>query len=253
MGLSEEQFQALVESTLIMIPHSSSEGISAGLAQAMGVWGRFGATVATIMDNFGGFIEVVRAGMVRTFMEYCQTHPNIDKLVMIDSDENVPWDAPYRLAAWDLPIVSGVVCTYNDVRGVFACFTVKDENGIARFPSYNFTRTMPGKGLVEAHSVGTGLVCIKKAVFEMMYEKNVVPFYIPEEIRLKAVDRGLLAWGEDMAFCRAAEDLGFERFVDLSVQAVHYKTMPILWPRAALDYEMDPAEWRVSPKDYRHG
>ena len=253
MGLSEEEFQQLVQSTLIMIPHRTQEGLQAGLAQAMGVWGSLGATVATVMDNFGGFVEMTRGGMIRTFLDYCRDNPQIDKVVMIDSDESVPWDAPFRLAAWDVPVVSGVVCTYNDNRGVFACFTVKDEHGVARFPSYNFTKTIPGKGLIKVHSAGTGLICIKKTVIETMLDRGMQPFYIPEEQRLKASETGMLAWGEDIAFCRRCEELGFDIYVDLSVQAVHFKMMPITWPRAAMDFEIDPQEWCVSNKDYRHG
>jgi len=253
MGMSEEEFMGLVDSTMIMIPHRMSDGINAGLSQAMGGWARLGGTVATVVDEFGGFIEITRSNMVRTFMEYCASHPNVDKLVMVDNDENIPWDAPFRLAAWDLPVVSGVVCSYNENRGVFACFTMKDEFGIARFPSFNFTKVMPGKGLVQAHSVGTGLICIKKVVFERMYDSGVNPFYIPEATRIHAAQTGMLAWGEDIAFSRQCEELGFDRHVDLSVQAVHYKIMPIAWPKGAIDYGVDAAEWKVSPKDYRHG
>lgn len=253
MGMSEDEFLGLVASTLIMIPHRTTDGISAGLAQSMGAWARFGATVATIVDEFGGFIEITRSNMVRTFLEYCASHPQIDKLVMIDNDENIPWDAPYRLAQWDLPVVSGVVCNYNETRGVFACFTVKDEHGVARFPSYNFTKTMPGKGLIKVHSVGTGLICIKKVVFEKIYDSGQYPFYIPEATRLNAAQTGLLAWGEDIAFSRQCEDLGFDRHVDLSIQAVHYKIMPVSWPKGALDWDIDPQDWKVSPRDYRHG
>jgi hypothetical protein len=253
MGMSEEEFDGLVSSTLIMIPHRTREGVSAGLAQAMGAWARFGATVATVADEFGGFIEIHRCNMARTFMEFCASHPNIDKLVMIDNDENIPWDSPYRLAAWDLPVVSGVVCNYSETRGVFACFTVKDEHGVARFPSFNFTKTMPGKGLIKAHSVGTGLICVKKVVFEKIFDAGLYPFYIPEATRTNAAQTGMLAWGEDIAFSRQCEDLGFDRHVDLSVQAVHYKTIPVSWPKNAIDWETDPSDWKVSPKDYRHG
>lgn len=252
-GISEEEFRVLVDQVCIMIPHRRAEGINAGLADVKQVWGSVAANTATVEDDFGGFIEVTRANMVRTFMEYCTTHPDVDKLVMIDADENVPWDAPFRLAAWDLPVVSGVVCNYSANRGVFACFTMKDEHGVARFPSYNFTKTIPGRGLVKAHSVGTGLICIKKVVFEKMYDKKMVPFYIPEATRLHAAETGMLAWGEDIAFARQCEELGFDRHVDLSVQAVHYKTMPISWPRPGIDYDVDPQKWKVSPKDYRHG
>lgn len=253
LSMPVDEFEKLVKTVMILIPHRVDWPIAAPLTQAMAMWARWGAVVGCVPDNFGGFIEIQRAGMVRTFLDFAREHPDIDKLVMIDSDENVPYDSPFRLAYWDLPVVSGVVCTYSETRGIFACFTVKDENGVARFPSYNFTKKMPGRGLIEAHSVGTGLICIQKAVLEKIYDSNMVPFYVPEKERLAAAEGGMLKWGEDIAFCRQCEEVGFKRYVDLSVQAVHYKTMPVSWPRVALDYEIDPLAWKVNPKDYRHG
>jgi hypothetical protein len=112
---------------------------------------------------------------------------------------------------------------------------------------------MPGKGLVKAHSVGTGLICVKKVVFEKIFDAGLYPFYIPEATRTHAAQTGMLAWGEDISFSRQASDLGFDIHVDLSVQAVHFKTMPICWPKNAVDWELDVADWRVSSKDFRHG
>lgn len=252
-GMAEEEFAALTQSVMIAIPHRPSEGLNANLAQCIGFWSRYGTPVATIEDQFGGFIELTRAGIVKAFLDYCRDRPNVDKLVMIDSDENVPWDAPYKLAAWDKPVVSGVVCTTNPRRGVFACFTVKDQYGVARFPSVNFSKSLPARGLLEVNSVGTGLVCIKRVVFETIRESGETPFIIPEEVRRQSIESGTLKWGEDISFCRQCEKHGFGRFVDLSVHAEHYKTLAIRWPKNAIDFESDAADWRVDSRDYVHG
>jgi hypothetical protein len=253
LGMSEEEFVKLARKILVMIPHRRSEGINAGLAQAIGFWSRFGTATATVEDDFGGFVEMHRAGMVRTFLDYAGDRTEIEYCVLIDSDESVPWDAPYRLAAWDQPVVSGVICSYSEARGIFACFTVKDEYNVARFPSWNITKKMPGRGLIEAHSVGTGLLCIKKHVFETIIASGDTPFVIPEEQRRHCIETGVMKWGEDISFSRQCEARGFKRYVDLSVRGIHMKTIAIQWPSSHIDHDVDPREWKVDTKDYLHG
>lgn len=253
MGMNEEQFITLARSVIVMIPHRRGTGITAGLAQNIGYWSRFSTAVCTIEDDFGGFVEMTRAGMVRTFLQYCRDRPEVEYCVMIDADENVPWDAPYRLAAWQIPVVSGVICSFTEGRGIFACFTMKDEYGVARFPSWNFTGKMPGKGLVKAHSAGTGLLCVKKAVFEKILASGETPFAIPEEQRRHCLETGVLKWGEDISFCRQCERHGFDINVDLSVRGVHYKTLAIQWPMDSIDYDLDPETWQVDSREFHVG
>ena len=253
MGMTEEEMGRLANSILVLVLHRKDEGVSGGIMAANGVWARHGMSSGPIEDRFGGHIDVTRAGMVKAFLDYCRDRPEVDKLVMIDSDEDVPWDAPYRLAAWDRPIVSGVVCSYSEGRGIWACFTLKDQYNVARFPSFNFTNKIPGKGLVEAHSVGTGLVCVKKKVYEDIIAAGEIPYLIPDDIRRQAFEIGTLKYGEDTWFCDQARKLGYKSYVDCSVRAVHYKTIPISWPLSHIDYNMDPREWRVDSRDYHHG
>ena len=63
LGMEEDEFKALAESILIMIPHRQTEGINAQLAQNIGYWSRFGTAVATCEDQFAGFVEMTGAGM----------------------------------------------------------------------------------------------------------------------------------------------------------------------------------------------
>lgn len=251
--MSAEEFGQLVRSVMVVIPHRPSEGIRGSMFQNAMLWGSFHARGATLEDQFGGFIELTRANIAKTFLNYCKDHPDVDKLCLIDSDQDVPWDAPYRLARWDKPVVSGVICTANPNRGTFACFTVKDKFGVARFPSLRFTKTLPARGLREVHSVGTGLVCIKKDVFQAIFGAGDWPFKISESIRNQCVESGTLKEGEDISFSRQCEKLGFNRYVDFSVHGVHWKTMPIAWPKAAMDVGMNASEWQVDSKDHFHG
>jgi len=253
MGMPEAEFAELAGSVLVMIPHRRGLAVTANLAQNIGYWSRFSTPVATVEDEFGGFVEMTRSGLVRTFLDYCRDNQKIKKLLMVDADQSIPWDAPYRLAAWDLPVVSGIICSYTESRGIFACFTMKDEYGVARFPSFNFTGKIPGKGLVKIHSAGTGLLCIDKAVLEAILESGDIPFVIPEEKRRQCFDTGVLKWGEDISFCRQCEKLGFDIYVDFGVRGIHHKTISLQWPKSHIDYNLDSREWKVDGRDFYHG
>ena len=75
----------------------------------------------------------------------------------------------------------------------------------------------------------------------------------PESIKEQSLESGTLKWGEDISFCRQAEELGFKRYVDLSVHAKHYKNVTIEWPPHALDHNIETDDWRVDDRDYAHG
>jgi hypothetical protein len=252
LGMPESEFAALAASVMIAVPHRPSEGVHPGIAMAAGLWARCSTPISYVEDQFAGNIAELRMGIVRAFLEYARFNPQVQYLVMIDSDESVQWDAPYRLAAWGEDIVTGVVCSYNRSRGIFACITLKDRYGIPRFPSLNFTRKMPSRGLIEIAGCGAGLLCIKKSVLEKFAESGEIPFYIPEESRKACWETGTLKIGEDIAFTKAAERLGFKLYADLSVRAQHFKTVCVEWPEHALDHEMNPQEWQVDARDYAH-
>lgn len=252
LGLTEEEMGALASTILLCVPHRVS-GVTGNLFLNAGFWGRMGLAYGGIEDRFGGFVEVTRAGIVRHFLEYAKDRPSIDKLVMIDADQAVEWDAAVRLASWDLPVVSGIVCNYSDAKGPYACVAFKDRYGVARFPSYKHTKRLPARGLKEAHNVGTGLICIKKNVLETILNDGDYPFRISEKVRDTCFETGTLKEGEDTAFCRQCERHGFRRYVDFSVRAIHYKTLGIQWPQDGLDYELSPDDWTVDDKDFYHG
>jgi hypothetical protein len=255
VGLPQDEFIALAQSILIVLPHRGSEGLHPGLSMNIGPWSMVGTSVQPVEDQFGGFIELTRGGIARRFLDICAENPKIDKLVMIDSDENMHWDAPYKLAMWDQPVVSGVVCSWTPRRGIFACFTMKDKYGVPRFPSVRYTKTLPARGLLKVWNTGTGMICIKKGVLESIFESGDVPFYVPEAMRRAAVPSGVLKHGEDMAFSQQCERLGFDRFVDLSVHAVHFKVTPICWPQTdeCVSDALSAADFQVDVKDYLHG
>lgn len=248
-GYSIEQQLALGREIMVVIPHRQNEGISPSFFTAKGWWDMSGMKVGLLKDPNGGFLEITRCGMVKWFLDTCKTNPELKYLVMIDNDEGVHWHAPMLLARHDLPIVSGVVCGFSPERGMFACFTMPDSKGQPRFPSHRDTKTLPRTGLKEAHQVGTGLLCVRKDVLQTMWDSGVYPFLLPEESRRASAECGNVLKTEDIIFAEHARKFGYKSYVDFSVEAVHYKTIPLSWPRDSFT-DSDAIEWRVSDSDY---
>lgn len=251
--MSDEQFAALADSILVVIPHRRDEGIRWGTCQHFGMWGRIGLRVAGIEDPNGGFLEITRQSCINMFLDIAKTFPQLHFLVTIDNDQIIPWDAPLRLARHDQPIVSGVVCSHSPERGIFACFTAEDENGVARFPSWNDTKTIPSKGLVKAHQVGTGLLCIRRDVIETMMDQDDWPFAMDDHSRRESFKQGDLLKGEDICFAERAAKYGFDRYVDFGVHAGHYREIPLSWPVEQISNDVEAIDWKVSKFDYRGG
>lgn len=250
-GLSNDEFAELAASVLVVIPHRANEGIWPGIATHFGMWGRIGLRIATVKDPHGGFIECTRGGIVQLFLETAWKTPELRYLVMIDNDQTIQWDAPLRLAQHGLPICAAVVCGYNPERGIFACFTAKDENGIARFPSYRDTKFLPAEGVIEVEQTGTGLVCIRRDVLETLRDNDEEPFMIPEDIRRDGIRTGNIKKSEDICFSERASKYGFKRHVDLSIHATHHKNIPIGWPADCIDENISAIDWKPSAFDYK--
>lgn len=254
LGMPQHEFDKLAKSILIVIPHRNTDRWNDNLFTMSKIWYIVGTDSLAVMDPFGGMIDVFRANLCRKVLDYLGDKPDVDKILMVDSDEGLTWETPFKLAMWDLPVVSGVVCNDSRDRGTYACFTVKDKYGVPRYPSSKYTKVLPAKGLLEVETVGAGLMCVKKAVLEEMFNKDMMPFEIPREVRKQSLFTGVLKRGEDTAFCDQVHELGHKIYVDLSVHAAHYKdNASILWPREAIDPSMSVEDFKVDVRDYYHG
>ena len=251
LNLTEAQLFELAESIIVAILHREGEGVSPRLSVHFGMWGRMNLTYAFLKEPSGGFLEIGRCREVTEFLKLTESRPKLKYLVMIDNDEGIEWDAPLRLAAHALPIVSGVVCAYTDQKGIFACFTAKDRNGMARFPSLQLTQKLPATGLKEVVHAGTGLLCVRRDVFETLLARDEYPFLLDDETRRRSAQEGVVKKGEDIVFCERASAAGFPIYVDFSVRAVHYKTLGLGWPIEQIDPALDAAEWYPASFDAR--
>lgn len=253
LGMTNDEMKALSRQILVAIPYRAREGVGAGICIHYGLWGPLGTKIFHVVDPHGGFIEIVRCGIVRSFLESCKRFPELRYLVMIDNDQKVDVDCLMRLARHDLPVVSGIVCSASETKGIFACITVKTPSGAAYFPTLKATGIMPAEGLVEVHQAGTGLICIRRDVLETLQEMGELPFYIPEHVRRNAAHTGDLHKSEDISFADVCEKYGIKRYADLSVHAIHFKQLALMWPTENIDPNLSVEDWIVKPHDPEGG
>jgi hypothetical protein len=249
-GVPMEEVQKLVDKILVVIIHRNNEGIHHELVSAVGMWARWGMRVSMIRDPHGGFVEITRASVVNTFLEYRERAPQVEYLIMIDADEAIDPSAPLLLARHGLPVVAGIICGFNTKHGIFACFTAEDENGMPRFPCAQNGTKLPTEGLIKAYQLGTGLICIRYDVLETMRAKGMEPFALDDWTRATSFAEGVLKKGEDICFSERCEELGFDRWVDASVHGGHQKVIALGWPENAVDEKLDAGDFVTNRKDY---
>jgi len=252
MGMLVSEFRALAEQVCVVLPHLHGQGVTPSFTDTVHFWKLCGSKVARLDLPHTGFVEISRAASVKMFMELRKEHPELRFFVTIDTDEEVGAFAPYQLARWDKPVVSGIVCSLNAKYGIFACIMIKDKHGVARFPSIYGTGKMPIRGLKRIHRAGAGLLCVRYDVFEAIYAKGDYPFLLTDADKRASAESGVVKIGEDMWFCQQVQDAGFELYADLSVRAKHYKTIALEWPGAHNDAALSPDDWNVSELDYTY-
>ena len=233
---------------LIQCLYRPTEPIHPAIIGASYTWVDQGAGWQRIMDPFGGWVHISRNWQSRLFL----ARPEFKYLLMIDSDEAVPWWAPFHLAEAmdqnDLQVLSGVVCGFTQERGLFACVAVKGGDGVARFPSLATTKTIPTKGIQEIHNAGTGLLMVRRDALEALWKAWEAdhafgqPFSIPEAEQDVAALQGALPRGEDVCFTDRCRKLGIKVNVDWAVKAGHQKPFLMAWPENQTT-PLDPANW----------
>lgn len=251
-GMDPEEFWNLCRSIVVFVPHRQSEGPSASIAGAAGYWARWGVSYSYVPDTSGGNLDLLRAGICRSFLDISAANPLYRFMVMIDNDEEIQALDPIMLCRWDEPFVTGVVCSLSEFGSIKACFTKKDRYGNNRFPTTAFTGKMPNRGIVEIESAGAGLIAVRRDALQAVVDAGHKPFYIPEDVRQRFWDTGVLGIGEDISFCRQLAAVGMARYADLSIRATHLKQVKIRWPDELLDENIDPHEWQVDPRDLLH-
>ena len=123
-------------------------------------------------------------------------------ILFIDSDMTFPQDMIGRLLAHDVDIVAANCARRRMPTGPTA--QNYDENG-KRQSVFSLPEST---GLEEVGSVGTGVMLIKREVFQGMTE----PWF---DMPWQYDNRGYM--GEDVFFCKKAQELGFKVYIDHDV------------------------------------
>lgn len=154
---------------LVQVLRRPSDPICSKLEQCLHQWTAAGIAYQPLKDGFGGWgIDVSRNWQLKLFRDSAR---KFKWLLMVDADVGPPVDAPMLLARHDKPVVSGVVPSYNNDRGLFLCVAVRGADGRAFFPTAEGTKTVPAFGLTEVHNAGTGCLLIRRDVVDALFER----------------------------------------------------------------------------------
>lgn len=146
-----------------------------------------------------------------------------DYLFFIDSDCVLPPDALKRLVAHDKDIVSGMY--FGKVQPWPPVVYEKTNEGL-----YRHVREYPKDTLIEVDGMGMGCCLIKVDVLKnFVFDKELKYEDGHSEIAresfafepLPSPDSKHYAMGEDLAFCKRCQDLGYKLYVDTGLQCDH--------------------------------
>lgn len=239
-----EENRDLLRDVLVVVPARPHDGVAIHLAQKLAIWHGEGTAWTNLEDSMGGFIELTRTRICLQFLkDYRQKF-----LLMIDSDTEPPINLPYLLARHDKPVVGSCIVSMSREGRPMLCLTRYDKFGISRFIDFEDGDKIPATGLVEVPHVGTGAMMIRRDVLESFtWQVGDSPFFVPEELKVKASHNGQLMRGEDINFCLEAKKRGYAIHVDLEAHCGHRKSMRLSFPQSLRDATMDADEW-VAPE-----
>lgn len=121
--------------------------------------------------------------------EALKEHPDMTHVAFVDSDVVPEKDCFEKLAAHNVPFVSGV---YHDITGL----PINRRNGTPHI----------GKGLAEVDVLSMGLSLIKREVLEKVEYSEPDPIVKPDA---------------DVEFCRNVKAAGFKIMTDFNVRGLH--------------------------------
>lgn len=153
-----------------------------------------------------------RNEIIRLALQHDCTH-----ILFVDDDTCPPPDMLEKLIAHDKDMVTGVLLKRDFPHHPILFYSV-DEKGNC---GVQFLHELPGEGLIKIVNCGLGCVLIKTDVFRTMEPFVAVKDTIdpPQWITIGQVQKD--HWADDIDFFNRALKLGFELYVDLSIQVGH--------------------------------
>lgn len=164
------------------------------------------------------YIDQARNHIVHAFLE-----TDFTDLIMVDTDLAFDNDAMLKLMRNDVGVVGGVYPYRSETKNGYPAIIKTDEN---RYPVTDYE-----KGLVECEFIPTGLIRIKRNVFEAITEKyperrddtGEMKFFTTGQLFLSEGDSRW--WGEDVYFCKMCNMLGIKVYCEPMINMVHIGTL----------------------------
>jgi hypothetical protein len=163
------------------------------------------------------YIQVARNELVKRFLQ-----TDCDTLFFLDDDISWPAQAAIDLIEMDDEVVAGV----------YPFKTEEDNYPVVVHTDGNHYPIVRGDGCIQAYSVPTGFLAIKRSTIEKMiayYPEQKYSNFTPEgelqeeiyDLFPQGVHNG--RWvGEDYAFCRLWADIGGEIWVKPDIDFIHH-------------------------------
>lgn len=191
------------------------------------------------------YIRMGRKNLVSAFMKTDATH-----LLFVDSDNVLHQDTVWRLLKHDLPIVGALYFKRRQDPEAVAFSWTDETKRDEIFSESQFVRDwlvehraavkdepacldLLGNTVVEFDVIGFGCVLIRRDVLEAMLAKYDDLFGGHNE-----------DLGEDVVFCKRAQDCGFQPAIDLALHIGHLKIDQV----TTKDF-MRVSEWRLEGEE----
>jgi len=147
---------------------------------------------------------------------------NADYLLMIDDDIVPPLNI-LNLADFQKPITSGLCFAYQ-LGMIVPLGLIRRADGEYHMPDFK-----GNEGLMKIDSVGTGCIMIRRDVLENPWWMENGGWFKNEYDKT-----GYKVEGNDLAFCRKAQDLGFDIYCHVDYPCSHIVPMDLKWIYASL-------------------
>jgi hypothetical protein len=169
-----------------------------------------------VLYHMGGYIHGAHNNLAKEALKL----PDWDRLVWLEHDHEFPADMLFRHAQYTQPIVSAIY-VLRDINSPLPVFYNWDaERANALHPnSAQVKRMLDKRGLYEVDCVPMGCTSVRRDVLEQwpadqpMFNSFTNP-------------RGS-TMSDDIWFCRIAQDMGWQPYVDTSLSVKHVCQVPI--------------------------
>lgn len=152
-------------------------------------------------------------------------NPELQWILFLDSDQDIPIDTLDRLMRHNVPIVAGLIMKKDRTQAVarpfpddFVAADVPHVQGLSQDGSFAAFgggrmngRIRLGAGLQAVEAVGTGCLLVQREVFAHLG----APWFVPDEVGPNA------GTCEDLNFCDRARAAGYPIYVDTDLVVPH--------------------------------